>query len=545
MVKLDKFRRPRCLIPTGRHRPRPEDRQTAGMWRAFDVGAVVDSMLADAIVVAGRDGLDRTVRRANVATTPEDLRRAGAHELIVTNVDALLDLGEGWDGLIGRLDAAKIAALAVRLEEAAPLPDELLAAADQVGVPIIAFPRARDLAEVTNAVLDALLEAQGQRLERFIDIHQRFAPIVLSGGGASEIATALHSILQCPISVTDAEGRRIIAVPSQAGDDADLERSKCARQPIVGGDHYYGEIIALVPDSSLDDDGRLALERAASALAVRMAHATAAAAEHERFAATSLEELIAGHAGGMADVTERARSFGWDLTRPRAVLLASIDPPTEADTLYATLATIAAAARATLGGEAIVWTRSTTIAALVVPDTDLPTERRALADRLRHELDKRVHSATISIGVGRAVDDPTKLRTSYLEASRAVEVGRWAKGRHVTEVFDQLGLERLLASTPADDLAEFVEHSIGRLIDHDHEHGADLVATLGMWLETRNVAEAARRMHVHYNTFKNRLDRVETILGAVLADGVRSLECEVSIYVYRHYDGPWNSRQSS
>ncbi len=53
------------------------------------------------------------------------------------------------------------------------------------------------------------------------------------------------------------------------------------------------------------------------------------------------------------------------------------------------------------------------------------------------------------------------------------------------------------------------------------------------------MAEAARRIHVHYNTFKNRLERIEAILGPVVTDAARSLECEVAIYVARHYDGPW------
>ena len=61
-----------------------------------------------------------------------------------------------------------------------------------------------------------------------------------------------------------------------------------------------------------------------------------------------------------------------------------------------------------------------------------------------------------------------------------------------------------------------------------------------MWLETRNMAEAARRMHVHYNTLKNRLERVEAILGPVLDDPARALECEVAIHVARHYDVPWS-----
>jgi purine catabolism regulator len=237
-------------------------------------------------------------------------------------------------------------------------------------------------------------------------------------------------------------------------------------------------------------------------------------------------------------------TFGWDLARPRAVLLASIDPPVDRATSVAALATIAAAARATLGRHAIVWKRSAAIAALVAPESDEPAERRRIAEGLRHELDQQLNTVMVSIGVGRRVDDPLELPRSYLEAGRAVDVGRWAKGRHVTEVFDELGLERLLASTPAEDLAEFVEHAIGRLVEHDRAQGTELVETLEMWLETHNMAEAARRAHVHYNTFKNRLDRIESIIGPVVTDAARSLECEVAIHVFRHYDGPWTSPDS-
>src|SRR5690606_26521986 len=136
------------------------------------------------------------------------------------------------------------------------------------------------------------------------------------------------------------------------------------------------------------------------------------------------------------------------------------------------------------------------------------SERRRIAEELRRELDHRVRSVTVSIGVGRCMDRADQLSASYTDAKRSVEVGRWAKGRHVTEVFDELGLERLLASSPTEDLREFVSHAIGALIDHDQAHRTDLVETLDTWLETRNMAEAARRIHVHYNTLKNRLDRI-------------------------------------
>jgi purine catabolism regulator len=508
------------------------------VWRAFDLGAVVDSLrFSDVTVAAGVGGMARRVSRARVVATPEQLLPVGANELIVTTATTLAASGEDWQHLLARLEAAQVAGMAVRLDSSEPLPAEMLFAADRLSLPVITFPEGAALAAVTAAVLDALLEAQGQRLQRVLDIHQRFTRIVLDGGGTPEIAATLQALLGCPIAVVDAGGRPIVVVPSDSSGRLDAAMTSGVRQPIVAGDHHYGDVVVLTGGAPLDEDQLLALERASMAIAVRLAHASAVAEAQERFAAISLEELIAGHAGDSADVAERAISFGWDLGRPRAVLLASIDPPTEGK--LAALGTIAAAARATLGRDAIVWTRSTTIAALVAPDTDASAERRRIAERLRQELDQRLRTVSVSIGVGRRVDDPAALPRSYLEASRAVDVGRWAKGRHVTEVFDELGLERLLASTPTDDLAEFVEHAIGPLIEHDRTHHTDLVETMGVWLETRNMAEAARRTHVHYNTFKNRLERIENILGPVLTDAARSLECEVAIYVARHYDGPW------
>jgi purine catabolism regulator len=479
----------------------------------------------------------RAVRRARLASTAEHLRQVASAELVVTTLTTLCAADIGWDQLLVHFDAAEIAALAVHLEGEEDLPSALLDSADGLSLPVITFPGGITLADATTAVLDALLDAQEQGLQRVLDIHQRFTRIVVAGGGVPEIAATLHELLELPVAVVDTEGRTIHAVPSDSADHLDVADGG-HRHAITAGDHNYGEIVAF-GRGRLNEDGEVAMQRAAMGIAVRLAQAKAVAEAQERFAAISLEELIAGHAGDATEVAERAISFGWDLSRPRAVLLASVDPPQERTMPPGVLDTIAASARATLGREAIVWTRSATIAALLAPATDEPEERRRIAEGLRRELDARLRTVTVSIGVGRRVKDAAALRQSFVEASRAVDVGRWAKGRHITAVYDELGIERLLASTPADDLAEFVEQAIGPLIAHDRSHQTALVETLASWLETRNMAQAARQTFVHYNTLKNRLERIEAILGPVLSDAARSLECEVAIYVARHYDGPW------
>lgn len=505
------------------------------MWRTFDVDAVVASLpFSGAVVAAGKDGLGRNVTRARLAATVDHLRQVDAEELVVTTTTTLLAADDDLQHLAARLDAAQIAGVGVRLDTADGLPDALLVAADRLALPVITFPEGAALADVTAAVLDALLDAQRRRLERVLDIHQEFTQVAVTGGGAPEIATTLHGVVRRPVAVLDAEGRTTVVVPSDTAPD--VEHGPTVRRPIRAGSHDYGEIAVVADEDTLAADDLIAIERAAIAVAVRLAQATALAEAQEHFAAISLEELIAGRPGDVADVTERAMSFGWDLSVPRAVLLASIDPPEHGDIPPGALNTIAAAARATLGRDAIVWTRSATIAALLAPGSDEPAERRALADALRRELDQRLHSATVSIGVGRRVDHPGALSRSFLEASKAVDVGRWAKGRHVTQLYDELGLERLLAATPPDDLVEFVQRAIGPLLEHDRHNSTELVDTLAVWLGTRNMAEAARQMHVHYNTLKNRLERVEDVIGPVLSDSARALECEVAIYVERHYD---------
>ncbi|MBP9067564.1 MAG: PucR family transcriptional regulator ligand-binding domain-containing protein, partial [Candidatus Microthrix sp.] len=133
------------------------------MWRSFDVGAVVDAMSSDAQVVAGVGGLNRQVSRAKTAATPELLRTVGAGEFVVTSAEALLATDEAWEHLLGRFDAARVAAVAVRIDGDNPLPEALLRAADAQAVPLITFPSEAVLADVTTAVLDALLDAQGRR----------------------------------------------------------------------------------------------------------------------------------------------------------------------------------------------------------------------------------------------------------------------------------------------------------------------------------------------------------------------------------------------
>ena len=502
-------------------------------WQAPGLDRVVEHHGAPLVLVDERDDLhQRLVATALVATTMDALLAAPTGSLIIAEAE-LLGAADLADAL-SRLEQVDAAALILYLPDAADLSPQLHEVIRGRSVPVF-VTEGTSFVEVVGASLEAVIGAQRERVERVLEIHQRFSRIMLSGGGTRSLLMTLHELIGHPVAVVDTEGRLTTVIPPDADPAADPGLDACHRLVIRAGDLTYGNLLVAARVEDLDLDGQVAIERAAMGIAAHFAQASAVAEAHERFAALSLEQLISGHASSVEEVLERAASFGWELGTPRAVLLASIDPPTPVETVEGALSTIAAAARATLGPGAIVWRRSATIAALIDPPDESPAARRDLAESLRQELDQRLRSVTVSIGVGRRVATPDQLTQSFVEASRAVDVGRWAKGRHVTEIFDQLGLERLLASTPPEDLSDYVDQTIGLLIRHDQDHESDLVESLAVWLEVRNVAAAARRLHVHYNTMKNRLDRIESIIGTVLDNAAHVLECEVAVYIQRHH----------
>jgi len=235
---------------------------------------------------------------------------------------------------------------------------------------------------------------------------------------------------------------------------------------------------------------------------------------------------------------ERATAFGWNLSRPRAVLVAEIDALDGrrfgelAGTSEETWACrgLADAARSVLGDDAIVWERSAGTAALT-SSTDL--RRDALA--LQTEARRRLPRAVVSVGVGRTQADPLELRTSYAEALRSLEVGRWAGGQGVVSLFADLGLDRLLMSCPAEELVAFHSATLGPLLAYEQEHAdCGLSQTLAAFVAAdRNVAETARALFVHYNTVKYRLDRLERLLGPFIDHPTRCLSLELAVHVGR------------
>ncbi len=501
--------------------------------------------LASARIVAGEAGLDRPVRSVNVMEVPDIVAWVRADELLLTTTYPLRDDRAAIGELVPRLAERGLAGLAVKpARYIETIPDEMAAAADRLAFPLLELPPETSFNDIINDVLTVILNRQAARLQRSAEIHDRFTRIVLGGGGLRHIAEALADAIGRPVFLLDPQGTLLgrsvapgVPIPPWPLDEAGelpTPGDDVAVQPIrVGGD-LYGAIVVLAPEADLGEDERDALEYAATVAALRQVQARAVGEADRRFQAVCLEELVAGQVADRSVLTERAAAFGWDLSIPRAVAIATIDDgPTgqSESTAGAHRHRLAEAARATFGRTAVVWERSDGIGALVAGDST--KQLSAAAAALREEALRRVPGLVVSIGVGRAVDDPLELARSAREAREAIRIGRWSRGPGSVAAFAELGLDRLLASSPLAERAAFSGEMLEPLLERNSAATSVLLETLEAFLARRNVAHAARDLYVHYNTLANRLERLEELIGPFRDDPERCLALALALRLRR------------
>jgi purine catabolism regulator len=502
--------------------------------------------LTDARVVGGHAGLGRPVRGVNVMEVPDILDWVKPDELLLTTAYPLRDDPVALDALIPRLAERGLAGIALKPGRyIKAIPASMIEAADQHGFALIELPPEASFNEIINSVLTVILDVQAVRLQRSAAIHDRFTTIALSGGGLRQIAEALADLVGRPVAIVDADDVVQWRTSEEApGGESGLPAGSTGHgdgaivQPIQVGAERYGAILVAGDEAALAPDRLEAIEYAATVAALRQVQTRAVAEADRRFQAVCLEELITGHVADRTVLMERAAAFAWDLTTPRAVLLADVEAI--AGRPFAALAgtpeegalrhRLAEAARASLGPGSIIWERSREIGALVSAGN---SGLREIGAALQAEAARHLPGIVVSVGIGRAALDPLELHRSFGEARRALSIGRWAHGAGEVTAFDDLGLDRLLVAVPDSEAEAFCTDLLGRLEAYDAARGTALVTTLETFLATRNAALASRQLYLHYNTLKNRLAKIEEIIGPYLENPDRCLSLALALRLRR------------
>ena len=375
-------------------------------------------------------------------------------------------------------------------------------------------------------------------VERAAAAHDRFAELVLAGGGVDDITRALGDLLGGWVVFLDSEGEALSShgpVPSEgdkdtaalAGSRAVVETSgtgRLAHDP----DRDQWAIAVKAPQTPLgalvlggagllDDADRRTLERAAVVCALVLLFERTAAEAEQRVRTDLVSDLVSGR-GDPQSLAARARSQGVDPSAPLAVLVAHASDQTPRRTLLL-------AAHAAAGPGSVVGEHDGNVVALLPAD-----DPHAAAGQLAARL---ARLGSVTVGAAGPVTVGGDVPAGWREAVRTLDAmvalglqGRGAGSAH-------LGFAGLVVgSTP--DIDGYVRTQLGPLLDYDARRGSELVKTLQAYFDAGgSPRHAATTLHVHVNTVSQRLERITALLGASWQQPDAALELQLALRLRR------------
>ncbi|MFJ9241813.1 PucR family transcriptional regulator [Streptomyces sp. NPDC101776] len=372
-------------------------------------------------------------------------------------------------------------------------------------------------------------------------VHETLARVAARGGGEDAITQALYELTGLSALIEDRFGN----LRSWAGPDrpdpypvrSSTHQDEMLRQVAheAGPVKVRGRLIALArprgellgvlavedPGATADEHTVFALDHAQQLLAQELMHTRELTEVGQRLRRRLIDDLLEGTDGTSAYA--RAEAVGHDLHRTHYVVVVQW-PGCTPDDSFTRAVEQNAAATAT---RPLITRRGDRVVLL--------TEARPNDDAVHLALTHELGTPDGAIGVSTPCDSPDAVPRCYEEALRALEVRQNSRQRSGTTFFDELGLYRILG--PGNSLRElegFVREWLGRLIDYDAGHDAELVETLSRYFDCGgNYDDAAAALRVHRSTLRYRLQRIREISDRDLTDVDTRLNLQVATRVWK------------
>ncbi|MFI7613350.1 PucR family transcriptional regulator [Nonomuraea terrae] len=477
--------------------------------RISDLLAIEDLRLT---LLAGDPG--REFRGVYITDLPEPGRYLGGGELVLTGL-LWRQAPEDSERFVAALAEAGVAALGAGQAWLGHVPADLVAACRAAGLPLVEVPTEVSFRTLAERVMPLLAADVRDALGR----HRRLVAAVVEGAGLRELFELTAAELGVTGAVLSASGEVIVGA---AGDPVRLAKAylTAPRLPVLAGEHTIFAVgrghraagWALVCEGDLTGHADLGYELAACVGLER-----SRTEEGRRVERRLIEQLVVA-ALAEADVAElnaRLRTCGIEAAEPYAIVGATAPRP--GATRGPDPATLGGQIVEELLGREVVAAAGADGAVAVVPLRGGTTGE--LAERLRAgaEVLSVLPDTRLCVGLSGALTGAAALKGGVEESGHARRLAEARAGGVVTS--DEIYTHALLLATvPGDVRRSFAARLLSALLDYDRRHQSDLVRTLGVFLDCAGSWHAcAEQLHVHVNTVRYRIRRIEELTGRDLS----------------------------
>ncbi|MEW2283033.1 PucR family transcriptional regulator ligand-binding domain-containing protein [Streptomyces sp. NPDC047841] len=538
--------------------------------------ALLDTDALGLRLLGGEDELDRAVRGVMTTDLRDPSRYLSGGELVLTGLAWRRDAADS-EPFVRLLVQAGVAALAAGEAELGDVPDDLVLACAKHRLPLFAVHESVAFATITEHVVRQVSGERAGDLAAVVDRHRRMMTSGPAGGGPDVVLDLLGSDLDLRAWVLSPTGRMIAgskaagpALPAETCARLAAEHLAATRTGRRGPHrvHVSGTAYSLFPVRSsarspqaardvretVLSDWLLAVEADAGdwpgerldllqgvtqLIAVERDRRDAGRTVRRRLAQEVLELVQTGAAP--AEIAARLRVAapvllpGLGAAPHWQVVVARVEweggevegGPVAQSLLEEVLVDPLATGPEPSDRIAVAHTGDEAVALVPLPAVAAEhdgSETGLLADALLRSVREPLSAGLdddgrLTLGVSAAVHSAEGLRGALEEARHARRVAAARSGRVCAAGHQELASHVLLLPFVPDDVRRaFTARLLDPLKEYDRRHRAELIPTLEAFLDSDGSwTRCATRLHLHVNTLRYRVGRIEQLTGRDLS----------------------------
>ncbi|MFT4307610.1 MAG: helix-turn-helix domain-containing protein [Microbacterium sp.] len=488
------------------------------------------------VVYAPEGALEQTVTGAYITDLPDPSRFLSVGDVVLTSGMWYSSAADA-DRFVAALTRQHVVALIVGLVHLGHLPDDLLEACRRQRLTLTTISNTVSFKAVADAIAAAQagaatgLAAKGQRLSAALAEH------LARGESAEVILRDFRDEFEIDCWLMDAIGTVVGGVgplPSREetgriwnamlGHDrpsplmlpaADHESASAVTcWPVTRPSHdVIGYFVCRGDQSRLVEGVPIVVDAVIGALRVDLeVSARWRQASHSHV--SDLVRVLVEDAVSPGELSARMRLEGLDPQQPTSVAIAEV-----ADRRFPPEAVLEMIYRLFAGDRVRVVGCVTQGRVTLLLNGELPEEGLGAAPLPEaEEWLPLLGGRQVRIGVSDAHPGVGRLSASVVSAGERLRAARGASPVVICSSSELRTHRALLAEVGERTLNGFAGDLLGPLIDYDARHGADLVETLRVFLQNTGAwQESARQLHLHTNTLRYRISRVEELTGRTMS----------------------------
>ncbi|MBM7601882.1 purine catabolism regulator [Virgibacillus halotolerans] len=527
--------------------------------------------MKDCKVLAGHRGLTRNVQSVNISDTPDVIDFLNKNDLLLTTAYAFKDDTQKLLDLIQQMHDLNCSGIVIKVYRfLKELPNEVKLLADDLAFPIIDLPTENTLGDVSRHILNYLNDHEAEQLYYAIHVQREFSNMMIRGYSLPSLVEQLGHFLSRPTILLNHRGELIAHSYDFRKDSMQLVEKEIiqhtkddlarARKGVtfnlpsdelqsvttfpVQTKRQYPSMLVIIDSATMPyPSSQMAIEQAGNVISFTMIKEQSIEENSRLLKNNFFADLIEKRIVSEEEITSRASYYGLEKNMESICIVCNVD--TE-DEKYETLrlhekkvgelhnSIYDQLEDEIIDGEmqATLFTKEKYFV-MMLQFTNYTEEEMKKVTAFIEKAQRNIQEDfSVSFGVSNLIHTLTDIPVAYQEAVEAITNGYELKMKGFINFYKTREIKELLNTIPRKDIKSLYENTLKSLAYPETKEELELVKTIEVYLDCQcEISETSRKLFIHRNTVKYRIQKTEEMLHCSFRDPADSLKVRVALMI--------------